>query len=576
MSYQSNFSRTRSGARLVGANSLKEARKNARQLSYEEEHHIMDASEAEQCSHKDKFWGKDYEEMRMKNNQKLMAKEFLLSSKMEMYYKDMGQQKAWEDEYMIETQQEAFTNAVNEERRRGKYLKSLFKSTSSEMVCNYSWTLGRVQSASGTKRSNFDPTLEILNPEFVGTQTTFHLEGLQQARALSMDSVASSSTSSLAPKDTLQNHSLGPLMRGRATTPGIAQDKMMSLVEEGNNSSIMKDQSKSFLHMFGPDEDMNSIIFGKHKNKKIDITDAMKRTSQSFDGHPYYKWDQELILREVFDSLDTEQKGVLFPEHLMNLASSSQLQYLLSFTVFGPWVKCKKWTLLLNTLFDNGNNNITVSSDALNTNSVANGENNGFGNSNGSANLNRWFSAALALSRETNKSLKHIRTDDEHLELLTYNDNFHSLDGNSIEYATLARRQHNLPYRETYTSKCLDIGDVVWALPHSGYKWLPAVIESINQNNMTYGIKYTLSQSQLRAARKKCIGTEILGGKRINRPNPSLLSNQIYEKFYLNDKTKYCIDSVLNQENTDEIRKAVNDILAYNQFSTNTPTVKTK
>ena len=122
----------------------------------------------------------------------------------------------------------------------------------------------------------------------------------------------------------------------------------MSMVTEGSQVGAQS-QSQSLLHMFSPGQDLKSLIFGT--KEKPHITEEMKRASQSFEGHPHFKWDQESILREVFESLDTEQQGFLYPEHLSKLASSSQLQYLLSFTVFGAWVKRKQWSEFQKALY---------------------------------------------------------------------------------------------------------------------------------------------------------------------------------------------------------------------------------
>ena len=64
-----------------------------------------------------------------------------------------------------------------------------------------------------------------------------------------------------------------------------------------------------------------------------------------------------------------------------------------------------------------------------------------------------------------------------------------------------------------------------------GHKWLPAIVERVDIARMCYDIKYTLSQSQLRAARKNCSGNEILAGKRINKPKN--LDLRVFPSHYL-------------------------------------------
>jgi hypothetical protein len=571
----------------------------------------MDLKERDQCNHKDRFWGIDHENKLKINNQKLMEKEHRLSLTMELYHKDLAQQQQWEDEYLRQTESDAYYNALDEEQKRMKYMKHLFKSNTSEAVCSYKWikptgtsqiipeeaysvpNKGGRNSNIGNKYSrpsHFDPTLDILNPDFVGNQTMFHLEGIQQARALSLDSIASADGGN----NVNESSTLGPILRGRATTPGIAQDKMMSIVDDGDgvpntniknnidggtSKSVSQGQNGSFLSMFGPDVNQENggngngnggFAMSKTIKKKKEITDEMKRSSQAYDGHPYYKWDQELILREVFDSLDSEQEGLLNPEHLAKLSSSLQLQYLLSFTVYGSWIKRKRWDLFLNSLFNDNNN----------SNDNSNNNNNGSPNANANANntvsitsdniytntinIQKWFRVALQLSKEKFKSIRHIRTENEHLESLTYDNNFHSLDGNSRNFAENARLLQDIASRDALVLNTLDIGDVVWGLHDGGCKWLPAVIEEINYDNLTYTLKYCLSQSQLRSARKKRNGTEILSGKRIHKITTESLVKSVYPSHKLDDKKVIAMNAVFETDSSEEMNKALNSIFGYN------------
>ena len=638
--------------RTLKNHELKEARNNAKLLEPDAELSAMMRCETEQINKKDKFWGVDFEYGHKIINQKLMEKEYLLSAENERFHKIGLQQRAWEAQYQIEGQNEAFDHAVKEMSTRDKYMKALFQADSSEIVYTFEWDRShlpesqihnvRVNNNNNTtaRRGGMnnngdaafkDQSLAVINPDHLGGQLMFHLEGIQQARALSLDERKHGSPSkSKTGGKTLQNSSLGPLMRGRASTPGLIQDKMMSMVHSrsdviddpigGKNNSqqqqLQHSQSQaSFLHMFGGFQDPNGGYgaFGESGIVvKPVITEEMKRNSQAHNGHPYFKWDQEVILREVFDSLDTSHTGVLYPQDVARIASSSQIQYLLSFTVYGAWVKKRKWTVLLDALFGNvmddmnnsivydhqqqqqqlGNNVSGQTPDQYNGNLSSFGI---CGDNNQGININKWFFVALALSRETNKSLRHVRTDAEHLELLTWNDNYHSLEGNNIEFAAQARMQHSKCCRDEEISKSAIIGDVIWALHNGGVRWMPAVIENINEDG-TWNIKYPLSQVQLRGYRKKAKGNEILTGKIINpllkfEKNGTTFKfktaqgkgqNQaregseegksagigmgIYASHLKSSRKKAVVDAVLSQEIEDEdLWVSLNSILEYTE-----------
>ena len=68
----------------------------------------------------------------------------------------------------------------------------------------------------------------------------------------------------------------------------------------------------------------------------------------ALDGHPQYKWDQEVVLKLVFRKLDARRQGFLGIEDLTLLAQNTHLQELLRYTVFGFWVKKRMWKKFVN------------------------------------------------------------------------------------------------------------------------------------------------------------------------------------------------------------------------------------
>jgi len=596
----------RTGSRLLTNSQLREARNRAVILDADSERNLMGKSELDQRAQKDKFWGVDYENMHKRRNQELMYKENILSTEYERLMLVRRRHQQWEQEYQLEAQQEAYEQAVREMKTRSKYMKALFSATSSDIVYTYAWDTSDLpesqqhaieiprQKGDKTDRNGLrnsyhgDPTLTIINPDHIGARSMFHLEGIQQARALSLVPGSVGEDGRRGKEQTL-----GPLLRGRAATSGIAQDKLISLVRAENdantNNSVVsrKSEQSNLLSMFGPHP--GSLMFSQ-KPKKV-ITEEMKRGSQAFAGHPYFKWDQELLLREVFDSLDTIHAGELYPSDVAALSSTPQLQYLLSFTVFGSWVKKKQWSKLLDALFGSGD----VSEDVegapsasvtdplsasqipktagLRGNNVSFVSQGGWQDNNTSIAINRWFLAAVALSKESNKPMQAIRTDAEHLSLLTFDNNYHSLEGNSMDYAAMARRQQDKIMRETELITNLSIGDVVWALHNGGCTWMPAVIERINVANLTCDLKFPLSQAQLRATRKKAKGAEIINGKSVTKALQNKLEGNVflsnghgavYPGHYLVEKKMNVINKTLESNEGQDIHTALNTIMSYN------------
>ena len=501
-------------SRLITNSQLRECRLRAINLEAEAELELMTRNEKEQRSRSDGFWGVDFENMHKRQNQELMRKEEHLSAATERQHKIRVQQIQWEEEYQKQLHDEAYDLAMREMKMRQRYMKALFTSATSEVVYQLDWDNGSLpptpkpEMPKAKKRwdthgneLHSDPTLTVINPEHLGTRTLFHLEGIQQARALTMN---------VQNKFLKQRgaHALGPLMRGRATTPGIAEENMLSMLDKDSFSPSARlnkslSQQSSFLAMFGPNANPESLVFGS--KIPVKITEEMKRSSQAYDGHPYFKWDQELILREVFDSLDVRHVGALTAADVGRIASSSQLQYLLSFTVFGSLVKKRQWKQLLQALLGDGD--VAVPGARNQSTSEA------------GLTIQKWFTAAMLLAQEKHKSLRHIRTEKEHLELLTFDGNNHSLDGKSVNFATCAREQHRRAARDTMLLGAVSVGSVVWALHGGGCTWMPAVVEAVHMEDLTLDVKFPLSQPQLRALRKKDIGADILSGKIVATKN---------------------------------------------------------
>lgn len=88
-----------------------------------------------------------------------------------------------------------------------------------------------------------------------------------------------------------------------------------------------------------------------------------------------------------------------------------------------------------------------------------------------------WFEAALALSRESNVQIRHIRTIAEHVQLSQQFLQASVLSKFRSEYWS---SEHCGPVRDFHAMRQLRVGDCVWVLHRKGVRWLPAVIEAIH------------------------------------------------------------------------------------------------
>ena len=422
----------------------------------------MVAAERLQRSFSDSFWGIDLENQNMVMNLDAMQKEDGLSTDYELFRKTQLVHQQWEAEHQELSRNRAVEDAMVDLSARRAYINALFDAQSSEEIFHYKWNSSESENVYH-RHSNMhlrDPSLVIHDQNTANSNSLFHLEGLQQARALDNQNFGGPGGNS----STSKIQTLGPLIRGRAITPGLANGMMSSQLDgketqsniepkeqsqsvekiQHTQSGSVEDKQGSFLGFFDEKSSVEMLEgegsfsnITKKKPVKKEITQSEKRNSQSFNGHPYFKWDQELILREVFDLLDTKHAGVLYPNDISKIASSVELQYLLSFTVYAAWIKKKKWKTLLLALYG--------SEEVYQSNSQA-------------ITLVHMFDVAGDLSFETNKPIKHIRTEAEHLELLTHDSNFYSLEGNSVTFAEHARLHRDKAVCELYRGYVVCLG----------------------------------------------------------------------------------------------------------------------
>jgi hypothetical protein len=239
-------------------------------------------------------------------------------------------------------------------------------------------------------------------------------------------------------------------------------------------------------------------------NEDIDSSNISKQLAQKdeIDGHPVYKWDQEMILQMVFSTLDKGGKGYLTIDDISAIANNKIIHGLLRFTVFWTFIKKKKWDFFI-TLFDDETNKglaaaVSLSSapaaavSAVSDHSRSNKQallvplvnradgttlrehvaaGSGARNAGSAAAVlycGTWLAAAARIAVCGGVQARHIRSDIEHTEIVR--------NGKR----RCASGSMSIPEREFWLARHLVTGDCVWALHHAGPVWLPAVITKVS------------------------------------------------------------------------------------------------
>jgi hypothetical protein len=370
----------------------------------------------------------------------------------------MAMQTAWEAEHSECVQMDAMNSAMLEIDARKTYMNSFFDCPSSEFVMGFKWSQDPREMYWLNRNiptfddNNQDRTLDVSGENMLG-KTTFHQEGLQQARAL-------------------QTASASPSQQSQSQFQSQSQSQ----------ASVMnKTQSRSTYKLAE-----NLFSSNEMCKKTILLMDSQKYAEQVLCGHTTHFWDQEAILRDVFMMLDRSRLAYLTPMDISRLTDLDAAQELLRYSIYGPWVKRKKWETLLRIMFSR---------------SAASG---------GRLTLDTLLDITASLCTEKNKSIQKIKTDEEYrkdvqMEYLMSGDNL------GYKFAMDERMERFSNERDYHVKSTLHEGDVIWALYLDGCMWMPAVIIAVNEDS-SYDLKYPFTQWELREARKTAQANRILRG----------------------------------------------------------------
>ena len=321
----------------------------------------------------DKFWGLDFEKNRCDNECADMACEFLASAKYEAHCRHVLQVLEWNNEEKQSQYVKAYDLAVIEAKARRQYIKYLHEATTTKEIMSFKWptkpcvapapmpkmgkdslawdsyAIGGVPQLAGSQAVN-DQYLDSIIFGIVqidhNSSSVVHADGLQRSKLIS----AQYEDDAELAASVLKGRNIGVSIAERAMYPdvppadsshggGLEASLGIRMTKLKKRNKVKETNVKDQSTLEGPQ--LNVVGQGPSHNEEL-------------DGHPVYKWDQEMILRAAFTAMDVEQKGKLILSDFINSLNTEAVVYLLRFTVFGAWVKLRQWHMF-ETIFEGAN-----------------------------------------------------------------------------------------------------------------------------------------------------------------------------------------------------------------------------
>ena len=473
----------------------------------------MYRAELEQLNHGDKFWGKDKESEGAEDERGRMDIENRRSFFLERQHRQAILHSNWQQEFAAEREAKAYESALAELNDRKAYLKFMFSSRSSVDVMKYQWKskaivnciVNKSQIGENTSNDGFRGTeiVEILNrpvslslPE-PNQQTKFsvHLDGLQQTRALTLNGSATK------PEERQPaGANLGSALRSRSLTSVaenyLQSDSMVNEDEELPSPPVRKDVKARGREF---NESNLSLVLKSIGGKQVKLpANLAPRKVEAWDGHPKYKWDQELMLKAAFSLLSGDRNVVSQSELSSTIAKDADIRDLLRFTVFGAWLKRKEYHRFLEMF----NKKATTNQEEFDSPDDL------FGLK--VVSLDEWMETAHRYASESAVPRRWVRTDDEHRTQVVPVDPAALPDDKAPGWFALQSRQlQDCNERAAAMSRALSPGECVWGLCGGGITWLPAVVEAAcyaaaepgGQPTVSYDLQYFMTSRDLRKGR---------------------------------------------------------------------------
>lgn len=529
-------------------------------LGNQVESSLMEKEEAEQRK-TDRFWGQDKDFKDREHERSLMLTEDAASFANEKWFETVALHKKWDEEYQRNLWFENRSQAKYKEIERREYLKFVNSSLSSDEVINFVWKGS--SRASGTSLHDGGSALNVVGgpqqgglvfsdisaigkevslslPSAVGAlHMSVHLDGLQQSKAI-IDGA------SVAFKKTLRRINTQSAEDGDASQPFKTNTLAAEIIR---NKKKQQQQSGELVG--------SAAVPGIAEEA---LEPAKPLPCPAVEGHPLHKWDQDLMLHLAFMALDKGGKGFLTPEEVAAVSFDSKAHALLSFTVFWANIKKRNWGFFQNMaaaaglpalvhpspLFSHSHSllqqsvvsqsqlqspypghqrqhmlapSVSASASSASVAGDGNGSNNGIS-------MREWMVAAHSLSFESCVPLRHIRTQEEHVQICSTVRSGGIIISSGSRGVGAANVFSGLPEREHRLARSLSEGDCVWALHNGGVLWLPAVVKAIHsvqpqqqhKNNIfnshgstvaystySYDLWYPISQKDLHKARSAMV-----------------------------------------------------------------------
>jgi hypothetical protein len=283
--------------------------------------------------------------------------------------------------------------------------------------------------------------------------------------------------------------SLGPSLRNRNIQSVVEESLAINKSESQTQKLNSKHPSKTGILRSNAPE----IGFLSTDDLLKAMEPVHKKHIPKLDGHPLYKWDQEIILKTVFRKLDARRRGFITLEDLGQIAQNVGVQQLLAFTVFGAWVKKKAWKKFVQlcdnmeitslSLLSNGRDSGApgVHSGGIPSGNMIGRE---FSNRERTVSAQQWLNAGLKVAHEYSVSRMHVRTEEEHRAIVM---NELRRDEGEIStaawFAEYSRDSLRGLERHANIIRTIQEGDCIWALHGRGTLWMPAVVERVIQTD---------------------------------------------------------------------------------------------
>ncbi len=525
----------------------------------------------------DKFWGLDEEAARCRHECDLMEHESILSTRFELRMRHKERVAEWERDEVKLKYDEAYTNALTEAQARKAYIKGLHRANTTKEVMNYRWptkeyispmlhpeidlvegksslawdsmvSYGRIDPEDQRRAMPQDPSLDeaifgIVQVD-LSSVSVINNDGMQKSRIIQGQFEEESDLAASVLKGrnigaTIADRGIYPTVKASDTSHGggleaslgLDMTKPRSLHKKRLVEKQLLKKRREDLAYKGPLKD--KINIQDSSIHAISVVGENIAHNDDLDGHPVYKWDQEMILRASFSLMVTSKSnnaslstiirpsggpsgasgnttartavpgyggnvddginGVLHFQKFMKAVTEQQVMDLLKFTVFGAWIKLRQWQAFeaLFGLDIDADDELPEDEYTLD--------------------LDGWLTAAQAAAKEDGILPHHIRTSEEHKAVVTSQGPWmqYLSEGNQGWFAELARQQTNRAIREARLKRSIGTGDLVWALYGAACRWLPATIERVNGDG-SYNVSYPLSMRGMQEARLMASSRELL------------------------------------------------------------------